>query len=131
MPRLEEDEHQWKKELLLWNMNHHLFDPGVGNETGFLPLTIAVIHPGHGTHSFFKTEIPILHKIHRLKRELTDLIKVPADQQEWHYRGRLLTDEQTLFEVGFAKGDIITVKTRMLQDYDSEEDKLSEATCLE
>ena len=58
-------------------------------------------------------------------------VKIPPDQQVWHFRGRPLEDGQTLFDVGVHKDDIITIKARPLPVDDVEEDKLDEATCLE
>ena len=57
-------------------------------------------------------------------------LRIPADQQDWFFKGRKLDDMQTLYDRGVKKDNKITVKQKQLEVVDQEIDeqyKLNEA----
>ncbi|XP_012943679.1 uncharacterized protein LOC101864419 isoform X2 [Aplysia californica] len=96
-------------------------DLGLEQVSGFLPVELILVHANHGTMSFFKTLIPILHRVDKLKRDLADLLCLRPDQQDWYFRGKLLQDSSTLFQCGIKKDDKLTVKEKVLEVEEEEE----------
>jgi len=62
-----------------------------------------------GEVTYDVTNVLLDDSIRSVKHTVQQLSEVPQHQQKWIYKGRILTDEQTVRTAGIAEGDVVIV----------------------
>ncbi|KAL8613713.1 hypothetical protein ACOMHN_029805 [Nucella lapillus] len=76
---------------------------------GFMCVKLTFTHPRNGSVSFYDQDFSPVLSISKLKEDMADKLAVPVELQEWKHRGKVLDDDQTLFDAEVDPDDVIEV----------------------